>query len=237
MTAAHRPGRADGPEVRSDDHQRHRALAGASRSRLLAVLRQAGRPMGVRELAGSVGLHPNTAREHLDQLVDAGLVVRQAARPAGRGRPGLRYAAARSQDGEADAYRALADALADELASRQDATEAAISAGLRWGRRTADGLRPPADGREAVRRLVGVLDDLGFAPDHALTADASIRLQRCPFGSLAHERGDIVCNVHLGLMRGALGALGAPLDVASLEPFAEPGACLARLTEVPPRDH
>jgi predicted ArsR family transcriptional regulator len=77
----------------NSEQQRHRVLAGISRSRLLAVLHGAARPMGIRELADAVDLHPNTAREHLDLLVEAGLVRRETAAAAGRGRPGLRYVA------------------------------------------------------------------------------------------------------------------------------------------------
>ena len=50
-------------------------LLGMTRSRLLAALEEAGRPMGVRELAASIGLHPNSVREQLQLLIDAGLVV------------------------------------------------------------------------------------------------------------------------------------------------------------------
>ena len=56
-----------------------------------------------------------------------------------------------------------------------------------------------------------------------------IRLRHCPFLELAEEYGDLVCRIHLGLMQGALAELRAPVTAAVLEPFAEPGACLARL--------
>ena len=59
--------------------------------------------------------------------------------------------------------------------------------------------------------------------------DAVIRLRHCPFLELAEEYGDLVCRIHLGLMQGALAELRAPVTAAGLEPFAEPGACLARL--------
>src|SRR5664279_996073 len=78
--------------------QRHRVLAGISRSRLLTVLGRSVRPMGVRELAEAVDLHPNTVRQHLDQLVEAGLAVRDTAPSVGRGRPALRYAAEPGSD-------------------------------------------------------------------------------------------------------------------------------------------
>ncbi len=211
-------------------HERHRVLAGISRSRLLAVLRQAAGPMGIRELADAVGLHANTAREHLDQLVDAGLVAREHAAPAGRGRPGLRYrAAADATDDDPQAYRALASVLANELARRPDAIASARSAGEHWGRAMARGSDTTLNRADAVARLIELLDEAGFAPETSVDAAQPIRLRRCPFGSLAHERGDVVCGVHLGLMRGALRELGAPLDAVSLEPFVEPDLCLAHM--------
>ncbi|MEV6737134.1 hypothetical protein AB0N14_09430 [Streptomyces sp. NPDC051104] len=35
--------------------------------------------------------------------------------------------------------------------------------------------------------------------------------------------------LHLDLMQGALAERGGPVTATALEPFAEPGACLARL--------
>jgi predicted ArsR family transcriptional regulator len=215
----------------NSEQQRHRVLAGISRSRLLAVLHASDRPMAIRDLADAVDLHPNTAREHLDLLVDAGLVRRETAPAAGRGRPGLRYVAEpqeRTEDPRA--YRALASVLATELARRPDAGPAARSAGERWGQAAARAL--PGVGvaePDAVDRLVDLLDDAGFAPSRSTATPDEIELHRCPFGPLAHERGDVVCNVHLGLMRGALRELGAPLDAVSLQPFVEPDLCVAHL--------
>src|SRR5450756_3126517 len=115
--------------------QRHRVLAGISRSRLLTVLGRSVRPMGVRELAEAVDFHRNTVRRHLDQLVEAGLAVRDTAPPIGRGRPALRYAAEPGSD-EQDpvAYRTLARVLADQLRRSPDGIREALTAGERWGR-------------------------------------------------------------------------------------------------------
>ncbi len=212
------------------ERERHRVLAGISRSRLMAILRQARAPMAIRDLADAVALHPNTVREHLEQLMAAGLVRRETAQPAGRGRPGLRYiASGPSGADDSAAYRALAGVLAAELASRPAARQAAIGAGERWGHRAAERLPSAPKASDAIARLVNLLDDAGFAPERPATAQQSIRLRRCPFRPLAQERGEVVCNVHLGLMRGALRELGAPLDALSLEPFVEPDLCLAHL--------
>lgn len=51
--------------------------------------------------------------------------------------------------------------------------------------------------------------------------------QHLPLEVLTHR--DLVCPLHLGLMQGALTELGAPVTPASLHPFAEPSACVARL--------
>lgn len=212
----------------SSEHQRHRVLAGISRSRLLAVLRNATEPMGVRDLADAVDLHPNTAREHLDLLVDVGLVSRAVAPPNGRGRPGLRYRATPTDADDPGAYRALAGVLAEALAQRPDARAAATGAGEAWGRAMAERLdsevaAAPVDG------LIQLLDDAGFAPERPSDAADPIRLHSCPFGQLARERRDVVCGAHLGLMRGALDELGAPFDGVRLEPFVEPSLCLAHV--------
>lgn len=214
----------DGPE-------RHRLLSGITRSRLLAVLREAAGPLSVRELAAAVGLHPNSVREQLEPLVGGGLVTRSRGAPIGRGRPSLRYAAVPAHD-DAAPFRELARVLAAELARGPDATERAVEAGERWGRDAAGtgsvpGPRPP-DATAASDALVSLLDANGFAPEPA-AGGGVIRLRQCPFGTLARERSDVVCGVHLGLMRGALRELGAPLDAVRLEPFVEPDLCLAHL--------
>lgn len=219
-------------QAMNDAQLRHRVLGGISRSRLLSVLRRAGQPMGVRELADAVDLHPNTAREGLDQLVAAGLVTRERSRPSGRGRPSLRYAAVQDEN-DAEAYRVLAGVLAGELARRPDAVDAAATAGERWGHAMANGSQETPRAADAVDRLVDLLDQAGFAPEAATGPGEPIRLRRCPFRSLARERGEVVCGVHLGLMRGALRELGAPLDAVRLEPFVEPNLCLAHLEPLP----
>ena len=56
-------------------------------------------------------------------------------------------------------------------------------------------------------------------------AKGSCRLRRCPLLDTARAYPEVVCSLHLGLVRGALERVGADPDVAALEPFAERGAC------------
>jgi predicted ArsR family transcriptional regulator len=83
----------------------------------------------------------------------------------------------------------------------------------------------------ARREVVGLLDELGFAP----LADARVgvvKLRRCPLLEAAHQCPEVVCGVHLGVVRGALAELGADAgrtEQTALQPFSEPGACRLEL--------
>jgi len=184
--------------------------------------------MGVRELADAVGLHPNSVREQLARLADAGLVATEAAPPSGRGRPRLRYGARPEGDKQAP-YRALAGVLAEELGRMADPATRAAEAGERWGRALIGPAGIVTDEVAAVGRLVGLLSDAGFEPEGPDLPGGPIRLRRCPFEPLARDHRGVVCGVHLGLMRGALREMGAPLDAVTVEPFVQPDLCLARL--------
>jgi predicted ArsR family transcriptional regulator len=214
--------------------QQHHALAGQTRGRLLAVLRQAPGPMRVTDLATAVRLHANTVREHLQLLADAGLVRRETAPSSGRGRPAIRYSIDRDTlDPDALPYATLSRVLADQLAGLPDAAAAARGAGRRWGRAMASDAAAAPTRDEALARIVAILDDAGFDPETPTgpDPDTTVRLRRCPFGTLPVGREAIVCGVHLGLMQGALRELGAPLDAIRLEPFVAPDLCVAHLAD------
>lgn len=89
------------------------------------------------------------------------------------------------------------------------------------------------DGGGAVDRLALLLARAGFAP--SVESPRTIRLRHCPFLELAEENGPVVCSVHLGLMRGALAAMGSPVTAERLEPFATADSCLAHLGPAGPR--
>lgn len=208
---------------------RYRALADPKRRHLLRVLDDAGRAMDAGELSRAIGLHENTVRDHLAILVDANLVVRRSERRSTPGRPRILFSpvshATRSPG--SDSYRFLADVLANSLqAVGGDATSVAEEAGRAWGRTLVDGYgsggADPVVARDAV---VDVLDDLGFAPD---PAEDRINLHDCAFRELVSTQADIVCSVHLGLIRGMAEELGGGLTIEGLEPLAAPSLCIAR---------
>ncbi len=214
-----------------------------SRRRLLQVLaRPAAQPPTVAELVAAVGGHPNTTRHHLRVLVGAGLVSEQPRTPArGRGRPAAGYAVTRSGHealgaavggSAAQEYVALAAAFAARLAERDgDPGADSRAIGRAWG--TGLAARHSADQGEVeerpIGRVVGLLDRLGFSPEVEPVADVgsgpTVLLRTCPLLDAARRHPDVVCQVHLGLVAGALEADDQVSDGLRLQPFARPGAC------------
>lgn len=207
---------------------------GESRSRVLQALQTASGPLTVADVAHRVQLHPNTARFHLDGLVEQGLAQRTTEDRDVPGRPRALYGAVpgRERAGRRS-YRLLAQILAGYLAAHTRQPEkAALAAGEEWGRFMTERPAPfqRVEAAEATRRLTDTLEDIGFAPE-AVTAGRKreILLRHCPFREVAEQDTRVVCTVHLGLMRGMLAELDAPLEVAELDPFVEPQLCVARL--------
>ncbi len=211
--------------------RRHRALADPSRARILAELAREA-PLDARRLADRVGLHVNTVRVHLNALADAGLVSSATLPPRGRGRPRVAYSAtAEVGDEGGRRYRLLAEILTT-LAARfgRKAGDRLEDIGESWGRYMVES--PPPFGSltddEAVGRLLALLDDVGFRPELE-TGRRRILMRPCPFLELARAHQDIICPIHLGLMRGALADTGATTRVTRLEPFVRPDLCVAAL--------
>jgi predicted ArsR family transcriptional regulator len=213
--------------------RRHRALADPSRARILAELADDG-PLDTRELARRVGLHANTVRVHLGALADAGLVVAETVAPQGRGRPRLAYRATGDAPDEGGRrYRLLAEILTTLVARfGGEATEQLVEIGEAWGHHLVES-PPPAStlsDSEAVERLIALLADVGFRPElERGRRGGKILMRPCPFLELAKRHQEVVCPIHLGLMRGALSELGAKTKATKLEPFVRPDLCVAHL--------
>jgi predicted ArsR family transcriptional regulator len=219
---------------------RHRLLAAESRRAVLDLLRRSGDELDAAQVAASVGRHVTTTRQHLDALVEGGVVSRRIERRAVRGRPRVLYSAtSRREPDDGDGLMAMV--LATHLSQGDDPAGQAEQAGRRWGRaltaRTGDVAASPApegtavpDVAAATERIVALFDEIGFEPQaHSTGSGTVIDLNRCPFAHLAHAHPEIACSVHLGLMRGALESLGAPVRAHSLEPFVTPTLCRAHV--------
>jgi predicted ArsR family transcriptional regulator len=213
----------------------HRALGDISRYRILEELRNQG-PLDSRQLGRLVGLHPNTVRSHVDQLIEAALVRTVSAPAAGRGRPPVLYEAI--GDGalaQQSGYRLLAEILASYLATSEQPQAVAESAGRAWGSYLMEKTPPFAEISAGVasRKLVDLFTELGFMPELVTDGEASkMLLHRCPFRQVAESNQQVVCSVHLGMLRGALAEMGTPIEAVRLEPFVEPNLCVAHLRGV-----
>jgi predicted ArsR family transcriptional regulator len=207
---------------------------GHRRREVLRLLRSSPAPMSIVAIAEQLGVHPNTVRFHLDSLVADGRVEQVEHGRKGPGRPPLMFAAVRQMDrGGTRHYRLLAQILTEALAADRDPRGKAMAAGRAWGRNLESAAEPPTkatSAEEAIDHLVGVLDELGFAPERRTSEGQQlVGLRHCPFLELAENRTSVVCPVHLGLMQGALETWGAPVAVERLDAFVEPDLCLAHL--------
>ena len=207
---------------------------GRRRAEVLDLLRATGSPVGVRDVAARTGLHPNTARFHLDALVDAGLATRASQPRAVPGRPGMAYQAIEGGDATGQRhYRLLAEMLTSLIAGTlAEPGKAAAQAGREWGRYLTEQPAPyqRTDAPAAIAALTTILEEIGFAPE-AMTDRTryELRLRQCPFREAAETHQEVVCQLHLGLMQGALEQMRAPLTARRLQPFAEPSLCIATL--------
>lgn len=205
---------------------------------MLTLLEDAGVALTANEVAERLGIHGNTARFHLEALEESGLVVRSIQGRSTPGRPRVLFAA--TADAPADdrrSYPLLAEMLAGFLADQlPDAATASEAAGVAWGRYLAEPTPPfqKVDEAEAVEALVGRLGQVGF-DSHAAEDDGGLRLEinHCPFLEVASRHRNVVCAMHLGLIRGVLEQTRAPLTADSLEPLVEPSRCIAHLRRMP----
>ena len=207
---------------------------GHSRAEVLDMLRAADGPLGIREVAQRTGLHPNTARFHLEALAEAGLAVRETEGRETPGRPRIGYRAVADGPAGRRRYRLLAEMLTSLIAGTMpEPGRAAEGAGREWGAYLTEQPLPyqKLSADEAVEKLSAIMGELGFAPQAEAGAGGQYRLclRQCPFREVAQHHQDVICALHLGLIRGALARMRAPVTADRLDPFVEPSLCVARL--------
>ncbi|MDO8121160.1 hypothetical protein Q6346_07520 [Isoptericola sp. b490] len=207
-----------------------RAL-GRTRARVLGVLRDAEAPQSADQVAAATGLHVSTARFHLDHLVADELASRQVERRATPGRRRVLYAASATG---VRSYRLLSEVLSGVVGSlvRTGGEPDLRQAGTEWGGRLVERATPspyPSDGDD-IRRLTSMLAEIGFAPRVDEEVDLlTVALRQCPFREVAAAHPDVVCELHHGLIDGALSRLGSTWRATSLHPWVGPSRCVATL--------
>ncbi|MFD4461452.1 helix-turn-helix transcriptional regulator [Nocardia sp. NPDC058480] len=200
------------------------------RRRLLAILRGATEPLDAQELARITGQHVTTVRFHLDVLTRESLVRQFQQPPRGRGRPRIGYRAVQRSVGYQELAQVLADHLGPDPVTR---SAAAVAAGRAWGARMDIGTQPVETLADARDITMSLMSELGFAPEKEpageTTEHVQINLTACPLRELARSHAEVVCGVHMGLMREVLERNGARGVDVQLHPFIEPELCTARL--------
>lgn len=203
------------------------------RADVLGVLKQSADPLGVVDIAERLGLHPNTARFHLENLEAEGQVERVPDLSRTPGRPRLLFRAVPGMDPTGPrSYGLLAQVLVDTLGNGPDTRRRAVAAGRSFWKNHPARRREVETRREGddVDRLIAVLDDLGFAPERRHgRGGTQIGLRHCPFLEVATSSPGVVCPIHLGLMQGALEEWESPVTIDRLEEFVEPDLCLAHV--------
>lgn len=197
-----------------------------TRERILELVGNADQGLALSAIAATTGLHENTVRAHLEALLEDGYLLRKAAEATGRGRPAWIWFPAETQE---STYAALASVLAEQLVhSADDPRAASIAAGRRWGQSLGTGPEAthlPAQPAETL--VLNSLEAMGFAP--AVSEDHSITLNACPLIGAAEKNPGIVCNVHLGMVRGLLESAGTSSEGTELKPFASKHTCQLEL--------
>ena len=213
------------------------ALSVPTRRGIYRRLRTEGQSLSAREVADLFGLHPNVARNHLDVLADAGLVVTGRRKNPAGGRPAKVYVAREQASGERPPLvppgSQLATSVVVQLIAGLPEYEPKLELlAEQQGRRLVGAAAGRADVREfdaaavvAVEALRQAfpevrIDDAG-EDDEVTVAGLEVSLRI--IGEVDGRVGDALAR---GLLRGALHAAGAPALVTS-----EGGRVHAKLDE------
>lgn len=213
----------------------HSALSSPSRVALINELRTADGPMDAHQLSEICGLHVTTVRFHLEALITAGLVASTTAPSNGRGRPRLLYRAVSqmAQTPEEDSYLQLSRMMARSWSSDFDGTpaERAEQAGREWAMNSITDQEPsPRPLGQVAAEVNALFTEVGFEPELLDTEDGiEFELHACPFGAVASEHPEIVCNIHLGLLRGTIERLAGEGYKAKITPWVKPNMCQAAI--------
>lgn len=213
----------------------HSALSSPSRVALINELRTADGSVDAHQLSEVCGLHVTTVRFHLEALISAGLVGSTTAPSTGRGRPRLLYSAISqmSHASNEDAYLQLARLMAQSWANNTQGTpaERAELAGREWAKSSIPEREPGERPLGQIASEVNALfTEIGFEPELQETPEGvEFELHACPFGAIAAEHPEIVCNIHLGLMRGVMERLAGVGASAKITPRATPSMCQAAM--------
>nr|NLD39956.1 HTH domain-containing protein [Actinomycetales bacterium] len=201
--------------------------------RILEELHAKPTGLTVKEISGSLGLHPNTIRGHMDVLKDLGLVNVISRPSVGPGRPSSVYMAQSALPGRPTAHLAGLVRVAVASMEPEPTAEKARQLGRRWAESLIEyGTLPTGGG--VVETTTALMAEMGFAP---VTQGATMRLFRCPLIAPDGTIPRVVCEVHSGMIdvvaEHSTDAEGRRL-LGVVHPMDAPGSCSVQFTSTAP---
>jgi predicted ArsR family transcriptional regulator len=201
------------------------ALQDPTRRRILLDFHVHQPEWTVDDVAEAVGVHRTVAHRHLERLVALGYLV-AGERRGKYGKPAKLY---RLADQQIDfsfpvrRFARLASLLAESLQDRgQDGIRAAREAGQRYG---ASLVSKPAESPRAVLRQLAPL-----GAEYTLTAPDQVLARNCIFRQACDVAGDVICELHAGLLEGAFQQAGLAVRTEAFRNYAERGCAYRLLT-------
>lgn len=173
-----------------------------TRDRIRAALEAAGdRGLTTTDVAHRVGIHPNSARDHLARMTAQGLTMQTDDRTGGVGRPRRRHILV--TDPGAPTSAPLDIATIDMLAALLNCADIDDDSAVAAGRALAQHRAAQCDHDDALTALIVDQTRLGFAPhvDHDTTTTC-ITFEACPLRAATTTSS--VCSLHRGLLDGWL---------------------------------
>jgi len=203
----------------------YKTLASLSRMSLLYQLQSRG-TMTVNDLAEAAGLHHNTAREHLDRLINDGFVTCEPEASDSKGRPKMLYSAAGGVSTELGSISSRKIAAAQERAQQLRRMLPLLPV----GQTALADCAGPATQRQ-LDALNDHLDQSGFDAQMAVHGD-QLNLHDCPYSEMVKDHPE-VCAVHYRLIQGALEQADGPLRAVGLNLIDSPHHCVIDVVAVP----
>ncbi|MCT6810505.1 MAG: hypothetical protein M3028_03190 [Bifidobacterium sp.] len=206
---------------------------------------QTGTGVTAQQIGAAFGIHPTTARFHLERLVEQGEAVRRRndsdGQSAGRGRPPVIYSPTSTNHTQEDMISSLCMALETACPDTGSRDRAALKAGQAWGRALARQSRGNAKkgvSSSMTQTLLNTLATLGFAPVTAEPDSASLYLTSCPFLDSVSSH-PIICTIHLGMIQGLVDGrnkkAGDKQASVSLKPLSSPKGCFLKVVKADSR--
>lgn len=154
--------------------------------RVLEVVEGAGQPISSAEVAKTLKLHPNTAREHLDALLNAGLVTTLPLRTGKRGRPTLLYSVTTLDPNQIlSTYLDVITATAISLAEGSDGVAQAIAVGKNWA-----GLTCPQPAQTGFQGTSGAVAPSAEATSAAVATSDAVATEPSNLGEAGADTAD-----------------------------------------------